>query len=170
MAATVFPDTGQRFALSDFEVPPGIVRTYRAFTDTLLAGLPSTLASAPAAGSMAAIWLAPTGTWVLKDPYVPERNAEVRVTGLEEGIDPDVAVFHPAGLELPVPFWDSVGGDNPSGPLLKTGSTILLDLPEGGHRYLAITRASWPRAGPLGQIQRAVNVQAVEVDRPPDVG
>jgi hypothetical protein len=183
MAATVLGLASQRFALSDFEVPPGIVRTYRALVDTTLSGLETTLASTPVAASMAAVWLAPNGTWHLKDPYFPERNAAVRVTGLGESIDPDVAVFHPAGLELPVPFWDSVGGENATGtiqaigasewgrlrPLLRNGSTILLDLPEGGHRYYAITQASWPRAGPLGQIQRAVQVDARQVGTPPDL-
>jgi hypothetical protein len=183
MAATVLGLASQRFALSDFEVPPGIARTYRALVDTTLSGLETTLASTPVAASMAAIWMAPNGTWHLKDPYFPERNAAVRVTGFDESIDPDVAVFHPAGLELPVPFWDSVGGENGSGtiqaigasewgrlrPLLRNGSTILLDLPEGGHRYYAITQAGWPRAGPLGQIQRAVRVDARQVGTPPDL-
>lgn len=184
MAATVFSGSSQRFALSDFEVPPGIVRVYRALVDTLLSGLETTLASTPSAASMAVIWLPPTGTWVLKDPYFPERNAAVRVIGFGEAINPDMATFQPSGLELPVPFWDAVGGLNVSGgviqaigdtewarllPLLRNGSTILLDLPEGGHRYYAITGAGWPRAGPLGQIQRAVQVDATQVRRPPDL-
>jgi hypothetical protein len=183
MAATLFAATSQRFALSDFEVPPGIVRTYRAVVDTTLAGLTSILASTPTAASMATIWLTPSGTWILKDPYFPERNAAVRVTGFDASIDPDVALFHPSGLELPVPFWDSVGGQNASGtiasigdtewakllPLLAAGSVILLDLPEGGHRYFAITAARWPRAGPLGQIQRVVQLDATNTDKPPDL-
>lgn len=183
MGATLFSSSVQRFALSDFEPPPGIVRTYRAVVDTLLTGLETTLASTPIAASMAALWMAPSGVWYLKDPYFPERNAAVRVVGMAEAINPDVSVFQPAGLELPVAFWDAVGGIGGQitvvgigdaewarlRPILQAGSTMLLDLPEGGHRYLAITQAGWPRAGSLGAIQRQVALDVSEVRKPPDL-
>jgi hypothetical protein len=82
-----------------------------------------------------------------------------------------------------VAFWDAVGGiggqitvlalgDTEWArilPVLRAGSTVLLDLPEGGHRYLAITQASWPRAGPAGAIQRQMALDVREVGVPPDV-
>lgn len=177
-------DSSQAFTVADAEIPPGIVRTYRASANATLPGLDENLSSPWVVGATGAAWFAPTGTWLLKDPYQPERNAAVRVTGMGEGIEPSVAVFEPAGADLPVAFTDFVGGEGNGQvtitalgatewaflrAMLRSGNILLLDLPEGGHRYLAILRAQWPRAGPLGRIQRQVGVEVREVSAPPDV-
>lgn len=181
----VIPSTSQTMIVADYEVPPGVERVYRARIYVAVPGASAqaVLASADTAGSTGSVFLAPDGQWRVKDPYQPHRNAVVRAYGqVAEQLDPAVSVFQPAGADLPVAFTDFVGGVNGQLgllaigevewarmlPLLTAGTTILLDLPEGGHRYLAITGASWPRAGPLGQIQRSVTLAVVEVDVPPD--
>jgi hypothetical protein len=184
LAAAIDPPAAtQEYTVGDFELAPGIPRLYRARNNYAPANT-ANLASVDIAASMAVVYTPATGRYVLKDPLQPERNTTLLVLeGTQERIEEDVTSLKPSGGDYEVSFSDFMGGVNgqlqlytvgerewaPIYDLIRQPRTLLLDLPEGGHRFIRIKRREWPRPGPLAAIQRTVTLEYSSAARPPDL-
>jgi hypothetical protein len=149
----------------DREMPPGVIRMYRAATQVdagegafarsaYTAYVPTTID--PFGGTEA----------ILKDPQQPAWDTLVRVQELGESISEDFTEAHPVRPndrqpfgKRPVTVSDWISGKNGQASifvdndetwlkvqaLLHTPRTLLLQFPEGGQRYVRFKSRSWPK-------------------------
>jgi hypothetical protein len=181
--SAVTPPASQAWTESDFEIPTGRARIYRARTNVALDL--ANLASADVAGSYAHFWIEPDGRWRLVDIHRPENSVVAFVygdQGLDETIDPEQVELHPAGADYAVVYSDFVGGYRSALPVVgfgeqewatlkrfvETDDIWLLKLPEGGGRYIRIGQRQVNRSGPVGGITRRLTLPYVQTARPPD--
>lgn len=181
----------------DREAPPGVIRMYRA-TNQIIYPDGSVGVSPVSTYVQSRLGLLVTATGdrlcILKDPANPAHDLSVRLASLNERISEDLTESHPirpnqvGGFgQRPVVISDWIGGDDgtlelivtdeadwyPLKQLLRTKRPLLLQLPEGGQRYIRCKDRSWPREriGPTpgtnpSLFMRVVAVDYVEVDRP----
>jgi len=175
----------------DREVPPGVIRMYRAATQVD--------AGAGAFARSAYTFYIPTQIdpfggeeAILKDPQQPAWDTLVRVQQRSETIDEDVTQAHPVRPndrqpygKRPVIVSDWISGKNGQmsifvdddetwyrlQTLLHTNRALLLQFPEGGQRYVRFMGRSWPvqpKPDPNGDVTywRRIVVEFVEAARP----
>lgn len=160
----IVPNTLERATLYDYEVPPNVVRRYRArteATDPVVAAAPAKIASANTAVQYAAI---PTTRWWLKSLTDPDGSLGfsqdvVSVKGsVQRSMDERVGEFVGIGASLPVHVSEAVGGQdgqlgirvygNDAWQLVEalledTAPLLLVDPIAQDQRYVKLLQRSW---------------------------
>jgi hypothetical protein len=174
--------------LHDREIPPGVIRMYRAWTEIAVSGTSDILRSPFT--SYVPVQIDPPGVYLIKDPQQPLHDLAPRAVGLEnKHIDQDLDIFHPARPHKQKPFGQApvlvsewISGENGQmtisvdnevdwlklRALLWSTRALLVQLPSGGQRYVTMTNRNWsePRL-PFAYWKVVVDIQ--ETDRPPVV-
>jgi hypothetical protein len=169
----------------DREVPPGVIRMYRAWTE-VDAGGGSFARSAYTAYIPTQIDFPADCTHILKDPQQPAWDLQINVEQVGEHIDEDFTEAHPVRPndrqpygQRPVFVSDWISGKNGQlairvrgdedwfalQALLHTPRTLLLQMHGGGQRYVRFRSRSWPRSKQSTQLWKVV-VDFSEVARP----
>lgn len=176
----------------DREAPPGCIRMYRATSIVTLSD-GTIIASDPSYYIQTRLNLLGQGHWIIKDPNQPAHDILVNVTSIPESITEDQDVFHPIrpnaiNLFGQRPAVNSlwVGGDDGTltfvttterewyvlKQLLRLKGSLLLQMPEGGQRFIRFQNRSWDRIGytvscdPDQVYRRIINTPFIESDRP----
>ncbi len=156
----------------DREAPPGVIRLYRA-TNTV-AYADGTTGVGPVSTMVPTKLPIPTDTYILKDPEQPAHDLVITIRAGNLQIVEDTTTYHPVrpnaiGPEgfgqRPVVASDWIGGQDGQmelqvwdeddwyrlQQLLQSKRALLLQLAEGGQRYIRFTDRSWPmeRIGPV---------------------
>ena len=160
----IVPNVLQRATVYDYEVPPNVVRRYRArteATDPTVAPAPSKITSANAATAYAAI---PTTRWWLKSLTNPagslgfSQDVMTRKGGVKRKMDERVGEFVGIGASLPVHVSSAVGGQDGSlavrvygqdawdlvlALISDTAPLLLVDPIAQDQRYVKLVGRSW---------------------------
>jgi hypothetical protein len=162
----------------DREVPPGVIRMYRARTE-IDVGDGSFARSTSTAYIPTQMDFPADCTHILKDPQQPAWDLELNVEQVGEVIDEGFTEAHPIRPndrqpygKRPVIVSDWISGKNGQmiirvrgdedwftlQALLHTPRTLLLQINGSGQRYVRFTSRSWPRS------KRSTNLWKVAVD------
>jgi hypothetical protein len=168
----------------DREIPPGVIRVYRAW------GEMSVTDAEPVRSAFTAyvpVQIDPPGVYLIKDPQQPLWDLAPFAVGLiSTRIDEDLTEFHPARPNAiepygkrPVIVSEWISGKNGQmtisvrderdwfklQALLFTRRPLLVQLPSGGQRWVRLTSRNWPEPRiPFTYWKAVVDVQ--EMDRP----
>jgi hypothetical protein len=179
----------------DREAAPGVIRLYRA--TNVAAYADGSMGVGPVSTYVATKLAIPTDIHILKDPQQPAHDLAISIRSLSHSIQEDLSEFHPVRPNAPGPIGfgqrpivisDWIGGHDGTmelnisdeedwyrvKQLLASKRTLLVQLAEGGQRYLRFKERSWSidRIGPDGAAQvpsrylRIVSVGFVEMARP----
>jgi hypothetical protein len=176
------PETGVA-NLVDHEAPPGVLRMYRAWTETIIGDVE--LISPYTSYRLAQLSIPGQGVWTLKDPQNPRYAMCVCITRIDESIEEQSVVanvLRPRSVDdlgyRPVVIADFVGGQNASVTILvrtdeewfqlrnmlQRTNPLLLQFPEGGQRWVRVQSRSWPRSFKTVCIDGVIYTRRVVID------
>lgn len=162
----------------DYEAARGVATTY---TGVLSGKSAAGLLTSPVQTS-ASVTPSNDGTWWMKAPLLPAVNAgglRIQKGSLQYSRHEDLGTFRPLGRTKAVVIHGDMEGEDGSlilevlgatewaviDALMQSGTTILLQDPNGTQKYIAFTDRSWTRT--LGAAaRRVVSLPYVEVDAP----
>ena len=172
----------------DREIPPGVIRLYRARVEIDLDV--GDIVRSPYSTYIPAEITAP-GVFLIKDPQEPRWDLQPTAVGLiGSRIDEDLTELHPARPLAAQPYGqraaiasDWISGRNGQMTISVRGApawftlrsllwaqrALLVQLPQGGQRYVRLTSRNWPENRTGFDVWKVV-VDFAEVDRPPVVG
>jgi hypothetical protein len=174
-------------AIYDRELAPGVIRMYRAWTEV---DVGSGVVLRSPFSAYVPVQIDPPGVYLIKDPQQPLHDLQPYAVGdFSNHIDEDAAEYHPARPparqlygQRPVYVSDWISGKNGQvtvsvrdvidwhklQSLLFARQALLVQLPNGGQRYVKLTARNWSEPKVAFTYWKVV-LDVREVDRPPVV-